>query len=409
MYKDPFWQVALYVGLNSLFRAMHADKRNNISLLLGSLSYVCLLANRWCSSIVLGLVGLLILIVKHYLACGPMLNVYNQDRRYNNSLLFTQGPVPILYLNGASAFDNGFDYGIIMADEIVELINRFKMFVNLKLPAWMLKDINNHLPNGIRDEIKGMYEAIDSIYFGEITYWDLLAIQLIPELDNMGCTCYAKFYDGNVILGRNMDWLSFSSAQYSIIVSYRNHNYKSLVVPGLIGCVTSWNNKFALAMNVVGLERGIDTTLLPSTLFNKMIMIQANTFDEAIAIANGKHPASPYHLTIANYNDVHSFSYYQGDHENTYVRKLSNQSNNLAVLNWTYPDNDDGRYISAHRNDKILSLEEEKNDSVVSVLKECQTFETMHSLIFNMSKKGMSVYIGIDNGFAADFHTLVIV
>ena len=255
-FEDPLWQLTLYVGMNPIFRLMHADKHNVISWLLGVLTASSLWYLAYWYALYAGTLGLFILLVKHYLVCGAMYNVYLTDRYYNCSWLITNGSVPTLYLNGATPFDNGFDYGIIMAEEIIHLVRRFKKIAGLKVPAYVLKTIDNRLPDDIKSEIRGMYEAIDSVYFNKITYWDLLAIQLIPELDNLGCTCYAaRSNNGKVILGRNMDWLPFSSAQYSIIVCYKNHNYKSLVVPGLIGCVTAWKDKFAIAMNVVGLEQ----------------------------------------------------------------------------------------------------------------------------------------------------------
>lgn len=403
-FEDPLWQLTLYVGMNPMFRLMHADKHNVVSWLLGVLAASSLWRLAYWYALYAGTLGLFILIAKHYLVCGAMYNVYLTDRHYNNSTLDTSDPsVPTLYLNGATPFDNGFDYGIIMAEEIIHLVRRFKKIAGLKVPAWVLKDINNNLPDNIKSEIRGMYEAIDSVYFNTITYWDLLAIQLVPELDNLGCTCYATRSDNKkVILGRNMDWLPFSSAQYSIVVCYRNHNYKSLVVPGLIGCVTAWKDKFAIAMNVVGLERELDTKLLPSTLFNKMIMIQANTYEQATKLASDKHPASPYHLTIAGALDCSSFSYYQGEHENTHVRRMSEQSENFAVLNWTYPDCQHGRYISDYRNTRTRELKNTGYDHVVDILRQCQTFETMHTVVFDFSCGDLQVTIGIDNGFAAD-------
>lgn len=403
-FEDPLWQLMLYVGMNPMFRLMHVDKHNVLSWLLGILSANSFWHSAYWNAVCFGTIGLFVLVVKHYLVCGAMYNVYLTDRHYNNSTLDTSSKVPTLYLNGATPFDNGFEYGIIMAEEIIHLVSRFKKIAGLKVSAWVLKDINNNLPDNIKSEIRGMYEAIDSIHFNAVTYWDLLAIQLIPELDNLGCTCYAAYNSDRqgILFGRNMDWLPFSSAQYSIVVCYRNHNYQSLVVPGLIGCVTAWKDKFAIAMNVVGLERELDTKLLPSTLFNKMIMIQANTYDEATKLANDKHPAGPYHLTIAGFLNCSSFSYYQGEHENTHVRHMLDQSENFAVLNWTYPDCQYGRYISDYRHTRTRKLKNSGYDHVRDILRRCQTFETMHSVIFDFSQENLQVNIGIDNGFAAD-------
>lgn len=401
-FEDPLWQLALYIGMNPVFRLLHADKHNLVSFSLAGLGAVYLKYNPW-TSLCLALFAGLIALLKHYLVCGPMQKVYLTDRYYNSSWLDTTGDVPILYLDGGDSFSNGFDYGIIMCEEIIHLICRFKTIVNPKVPVWFLKEVDNNLPKVIRSEIKGMYEAINSVYPGKLTYWDLLTIQMVPELDNMGCTCYATYNaEADVILGRNMDWLPFSSAQYSIIVNYCSHNYRSLVVPGLVGCVTAWTPNYALAMNVVGLERELDTQLLPSMLFNKTLVIQANTFALATKMASERHPMAPYHLTIANKDDVHTMSYYQGPGEDTYIRKLSDLNSNLSVLNWTYPNNDNGRYISQFRDIRTKDQTNRGIDHVKDILHQCQTFETMHSVIFDFTNGTLNVTIAIDNGFAAD-------
>lgn len=408
-FGDPLWQLVLYIGLNPLFRLMHVDKNNIVSWLLGVLG----MANLWyvnngVYAFCFGMVGLLVFLIKHYLVCGPMYKVYS-DRSYGHSKLDTSGDVPTLYLNSATTFDNGFEYGTIMAEEIIHLIRRFKTITRCHIPMWLLRNIDSHLPENIKHEMRGMHVAIESTHRGDVTYWDILTIQLIPELDNMGCTCYAaRDCNGKVILGRNMDWLPFSSAQYSIIVCYRKYGYKSLVVPGLIGCVTAWKDDFALAMNVVNSDYELNTERLPSTLFNKMIMMKSTTYDDATVLASQEYPSAPYHLTIAGVDDVQCFSYYQASQEDhkdqieTYVRRLSGQDTNLSVLNWTYPGNQNGRHISDYRNDRTTNLTDTGYKHVADILRQCQTFETMHSVIFDFSGKVLETSIKVDNGFAAD-------
>lgn len=401
-FEDPLWQTALYVGLDPVFRLLHRD-RDNVSLwCLGLLSVVCQFQTWYLWGLLWSLLAALGLLTKLYITCGPCVSPYTTRRQYRESYLDVDGDVPELVLNGKSAFDNGFEYGIIMCEEIIYLLNRFKRIVRPNVQAWVLKDINNSLPDNIRDEIRGMYEAIDSVYMNEVTYWDILMLQLIPELDSMGCTCYAtKDSENNIIFGRNMDWLPFSSAQYSMIVNYKNHGYKSLAVPGLIGCVTAWNSQYALAMNVVGGDYQLDTESLPSTLLNKLVMITANSAKHAVELATDAQPAAPYHLTIASKEDVWSLAYGQGDDGDTHIRKLSDADTNLVVLNWTYPNNDNGRYISQYRNIRTMNQTDKGANHVVNILRQCQTFETMHSLLFRFDS-GLSVDIGIDNGFAAD-------
>lgn len=81
---------------------------------------------------------------------------------------------------------------------------------------------------------------------------------------------------------------------------------------------------------------------------------------------------------------------------------MSAQRENFTVLNWTYPDCQYGRYISDYRHIRTRELKNTGYDHVVDILKQCQTFETMHSVVFDFSREDLQVTIGIDNGFAAD-------
>ena len=326
-----------------------------------------------------------------------MYKVYTEPRYYSNSLLKINGNIACLYLNEDTNYENGFAYGSLMHNEILFLINRFKTFVKPKITNEELYEVFLNLPKHALKEIQGMFDAINRLLPNKITYSDLILIQMVPELDNVGCTIYANRDDeNNVILGRNMDWMPFSSAQYSIIINYKMYNINSLSVPGLIGFVTAWTKEYVVAMNVVGLKY-YDNKLMPSMIYNRDLMIYSKTFNDTYDYIKLNKPMIAYHLTIANNKKVISYAFYQNK-EHTYVRNM--YSKNLTVLNWTYPNNDNGRYVSAYRHELTKNQKKRGIKHVIDILKACQTFETMHSVIFELSKK--KIHIGIDNGFAAD-------
>lgn len=409
MYQDPFQQILLFIGVEPVFRMLHSDK-NNLSLWAFTLLsiYSQYMTYYWFG-LFTGLFALTGWTIKTYLTCGHYYNYY-KNRTYGSSKLVVDESGAVLYLEADNSYDNGYEYGVILCEEIMFLIRRFKSIVKPKIPAYILMSIDNKLSKDIRDEITGMFDAIECMYPGKITYWDILTCQLIPEISRIGCTGYAR-YDkaGHVVFGRNLDWMPFSSAHYSIIVNYKKHGYSSLVVPGLVGCLTAWNSKYVLAMNVVGLERKLDYNLLPSTLFNKNLMIRAKTLESANNIAAECLPASPYHLTIVSRNNATCYSYYQGPDETTYKRELSGEKS-MSILNWTYPDNNNGRFISNIRNEWIEAAEntlfEDESmsavDSVIHVIKECQTFITMQSVLFRYTIDELNINIAIDNGYAVD-------
>jgi hypothetical protein len=394
-YTDPVWQKLLYIYLDPIFRVLHGDSYN--------ISIVALVLVTWYNisnvyGILFGILVFLLALVKFVLVGGICTTVYKQDRHYNNSVLKANAPsMPKLYLNGKTAYANGYSQGVLLCNEIIHLINRFKLIVRPKVSHWKLKRVNDSLPPTIKSELTGMYDAINEAKPGALTYFDLLMMQMIPELDQMGCTCYAVKESGTIVFGRNMDWLPMNSAQYSIIVEYENHDYCSLTLPGLIGCVTAWNNKFVIAMNVVGGKHTWNIDGLPSMLCNKMLMITKKSVKSAHSHAlNVISPNCPYHLTIAEENDVICYSYNTNAPMYKPVkRRLSDSpTDTLAVLNWTYPENNNGRYFSAYRNEKT------KGTDVISVLRACQSFSTIHSMIFK--PKYGSFVIAADNGYAAD-------
>lgn len=387
-YSDPLWQEVFYTYLDPWYRAMRLDEDN-------AFSWICLIIAMMCSNywrLGFGLFGLLLLYLKRNFICGPLHPVYKETRKYGNSMLYIDNGTPVLMLDGGNAYENGAAYGVLLGDEIIQMVNIFKKFIHREIPVWKLAQINENLPKQIYDELIGIYSSIEHYRPGAITYWDLLAMQLVPELDLVACTCYATRDDnGKIVFGRNMDWLPFSSAQYSVVVYYKQHQYRSLVMPGMVGCLTAWNSHFTIAMNVVGGHHGEFVDRLPSTLFNKYLMIQCRTYEQAIKWATTHDPMAAFHLTIAGYESVECVSYYQ-DNGQHHRRVFGPDDEYFATLNWTYPGMDNGRNMSARRH----QFTNAKRD-VAEVLKDCQNFGTIHSLIFTSD----TLDIAIDNGHAA--------
>ncbi len=402
-FQDPLWQKVFCVWLNPVCRLLHGKGIEILVLGLALLGLILIFLGEYMSGLLIALIVVLFRFINKNLLFRSMYPVYTANRKYNNSVLITEGcNPPILQLNGGTPFANGYDYGTILAEEIIYLIKKITMFVPFKAPARLLKSVNKQLPRCIYDELRGMYQALQDSHPGVVSYWNLLELQMIPELQKIGCTFVAtKDSEGRITFGRNMDWMPFSSAQYTIIVKYANHNYKSLTFPGLIGCVTAWRKDLFLAMNVVGMNDKLNEDLLPSMLMNKLIMIKGRTFNDAARLAAQLKPMAPYHLSLCNENDAHCYSYYQGPNKSTYVRKMSEEGN-LVVLNWTYPNNDQGRNASRYRDDFIRSLTSYGLRWVVEVLKGCQSCITTHSMVGQFEKKYPCMIIGYDNGYASD-------
>lgn len=232
---------------------------------------------------------------------------YKVNRYHNKSFFGVTDGTRKLHLNGNNSFENGFDHGILLAEEIMDNINLFKKRANIKIPAWKLNDINKNLHINIRSELKGLTSAINSMYPGKVTYWDLLGFQLFTEFECFECITYAaKNKNDKVIFGHSINW----PVNYDIEpICIKYQNYTSMSIPGFIGCITAHKDYFALATNFDMPKQEPNNRFLPNSLFNKNIMICANTFDEAIKIASNNKPRNSCYLTIADYKDVYSFKY----------------------------------------------------------------------------------------------------
>ena len=108
---------------------------------------------------------------------------------------------------------------MLVGDAIVHLIKRYRFFVRPAISDHDLNQMYRSMPKGIRHELCGLHKALtDSGY--NVPFLHLLELQLIPEISNAACTCIVSTDNGgNIIFGRNMDWLPFSSAQYTLVDS----------------------------------------------------------------------------------------------------------------------------------------------------------------------------------------------
>jgi hypothetical protein len=416
---DSIFDTIILVWLQPIFKIIHKDKYN---IILWSLIAFFLITTNMYLCFVLMPIILSIFIIR-MLCCGRKTVIYNKYRRYGNSYLNPEeASWAVMHLNEDTHYNNGYAYGKLLHKEILYVINRFKPFYINNIKARDIGDIYSSLPTDIKDELLGLYDALSSTFtsvqtYDKISFNDLISFQLLPETSSVGCTCIGAYdYENNLIFGRNMDWLPLSSAQYSIIINYSKYGYKSLVAPGLIGCITGWRNEFKLAMNVVGIPILLEGRVgIPSTLFNKHIMNTCKTFKDASEIARTTIPFAPYHLTLADNRTMHRYSFHQhrdSDKDDickstkTHIEILTPSSeSSMKTFNCAYPCMTMGRAATRNRHNKLANLTMSNVDDVVKALKLCNTSITVHSLIFYNGY----IYVGIDNGYAADSLKLLLI
>lgn len=407
MQSDPLWQKILFLWMNPIYRVLHADKYNLIVLMLWTSSGIAVHLHHCGAGMLCGTFAIFIWLIKRYLICGPKFEVYRGVRRCDNSYLTPDRyRNAVLVLNEPNSYRNGYAYGEILADEIVHLVRRYMNIARPKCSPEMMIQVRKNMPTKIWNELEGMRDAIDKKYPGKISFDELIMLQMVPELTGLGCTVYGmRDNRRQIIFGRNMDWLPFSSAQYTVEISYAREGYTSLCLPGMVGCVTGVrnNNNYVLAMNVTGGKYYKHFDRMPSMIYNRHLMQTCGTFTRAVQFMSDILPMSAYHLTITDYNTMHCYSYYQNAGE-TCIRTLGdNPGDKLVVLNCSYPEMSNGRFVSNYRNEACKQnpssyQSREVITHVIDTLRRCQSVETVHSGICDVS----SFYFVADNGYAAD-------
>lgn len=331
----------------------------------------------------------------------------NIDRTYGKSVLLYNGSnVPTVYLREDNSYQNGYSYGMLIRDMAIKInYSTTRLFGKLSETSYL--QIINILDNNLIAEFNGLYDAMKT-YIPNLTKIELMSLQCVPELGNMSCTCYSMYEsknnNSNVIFGRNVDWPSIGYGYLTIKVDY--NKYVNLVIPGMIGCITGWRNKYILAINTVDAKYyDIHENRLPMALYNRTILQNFDLLGDIKSfIERTGGPMQACHLTIASNLESMCFSFYQNNGK-TYIRSLSgNQS--METLNWSYPDKNHPRFISNYRHSMIKNIENNNSSNniqkMIDILTSCQSVITVNSILAHWEDDNLHVEVHAGNNFAAD-------
>ncbi len=364
--------------------------------------------------------------------------------------LYYQNNIPILELTDDPAqtgdqhgYLAGKAHGFLLGSHIYELKKKLDLAVHIVLRQpraskikQLLEEVRKTLPESCKFEMRGLsagYKewAEKANIATEMNEDDVLLMHLIADSKHFKTKEIAKLAnyfmdaaelsgactsllhrdpDNGVVFGRNMDWCPFGQGgAKSLIIVWKPQNIAVLGVPGLIGAITGWNqHHLSLAMNVCP---GKTTRIrgMPSSLFNRYILEQADSVEAATRLINRARPLGPYHLTLADKSGAGAcISFYQGKEEKDHIRFL--EEDPLLVVNWRYPDCTGGYFNSKGRTELLQRYFQDASSSISSqlinwrklinnALKLTNSWITMHSLLF--IPKSDQVRISWDNGYAA--------
>lgn len=303
--------------------------------------------------------------------------------------LYYDNHLPILKIHSKDSYDAGYVQGYLLNEALSSLRSNveFCLFTlaREKRPTKIqniLDAIKDKIPQRFILELQGLadgYNARKSYFDKAITLDDLLYLQLMPDktyfkpgkikagngimdsqpliqLQTAACTVIGlKDKDSAPLLARTMDWPSFGKAgTLSLIVSRINSatgvRTAEVTVPGLIGTLTGVNSSgLTTSMNVTKYENGITTIEgIPAALYNRMVLEECESFDQAETFISTYQPLGPYHLTVSDQVKAGTFSLYQQkdwsgnwseDRNNGHLLRLLDTEKPLVTTNCSYNSN----------------------------------------------------------------------
>lgn len=269
---------------------------------------------------------------------------------YNQSTLtYINNHTPILTINAPTAFQAGFDHGVLMAPYLSQMISRvrnlsfFVAYIQPQALAEKLARIKEALSPEMREELRGLV--------GGLNHWDrenswctlfpltedeLLTYQLLPDLLHFflpnimtwGCSTVARRCPetDQIEVSRHLDWPSFGVfGKFSHLK--KQNGIVSFSMPGLLGVLTGVNpNGLFVAMNVSPPRIIIQnpTQGMPSTFLCRHILEGGDLETPAL---------SPFHMIMASNEGALSIHYRQGHHGNERVVRHIDRHNPLITLN----------------------------------------------------------------------------
>lgn len=127
------------------------------------------------------------------------------------------GTLTVLHTSGTH-YDMGYQHGYLLRDQVVANMQSGLEFVNTnqhvlhdssEIPA-IVAQLQTQTPQKYLDEIQGIVDGVAAAGGPQLTYQDVLTVQMMADLTQVACTQFAAkgaaTVDGHAIHGRNLDW-----------------------------------------------------------------------------------------------------------------------------------------------------------------------------------------------------------
>jgi hypothetical protein len=215
--------------------------------------------------------------------------------------------IPCLVLNSDDPYMIGCMHGQALAYYIMPLTLLVKcLSVFRKFPLDKIV-----IPEQIMQEMEGIadgYNATNPTYPIDVS--TVIKWHMLP----MACSSIVTNTNGNLMFGRNMDWVPYGDlAKYSILIRNEITKTYSFCIPGMVGVVTGWNDAgLILSMNV---SPGTFCHGTPALFYNRLILESCRNTKEVIPFMESSKykPFAMYHMTVVDDSDALAIAVNQGN------------------------------------------------------------------------------------------------
>ena len=236
-------------------------------------------------------------------------NSFPSHAQNTTAKIIREKNIPIIILNSKNGdyYQLGKAHGELIASteknaakNMKKFINRQRMFFNDMDLEYLIGKVEKQLPERYRKEMQGFADGIDGKRGGEITYKDILFINLAGDVTRARTMCTGVALsknitaDKNIILGRNLDWIdggNFHRVSVVTIFKIKNISFASFGLSG-VSTVTTGLNKHGVFVAVLSAIRKKDLEFLghDSVIFTtRTVLERAKNIKEAAQILKNRH------------------------------------------------------------------------------------------------------------------------
>lgn len=365
-----------------------------------------------------------------------------------------EGDLPILTLDAADPFTAGKAHGYLAGIGIHELSKSFSFALHtiLRRPrperiSHIIEPLKQQIPPQYLREMEGVVEGYNKwcdehrrYRPRKMTLDEMILFHHMPDSVHfstggyhrkirplLGCAAIAGIdAQKGPILARNLDWRSLNKAgKYALVIhrkQQQNGAYSIVEVsePGFVGTLTGMNERgLSLGMNVC-LGETKEVQGMPAVIFNRFCLETCGDLPAVRAFVETHTPLGPYHLTVADPQDVQSFHFHQGG-ERFNVQRL-NGDLPIIVLNWRHEKEPysmgeihhsrarqqmlDTYFTQANREIPAAEVDREKLIAASLRLPKINNYETIHTILMEPTTRTFKA--SFDDSFSAHtpLHTI---